>query len=93
MALLQISEPDSREQTGTKELKAVIGLWKANSIGDDILVKDNDDKIKLYLKEKSRIYVLISDGECNEGSVWEAVLCASHFKLDNLFFRKSKTSR
>ena len=27
------------------ELKAVIGLWKANSIGDDILVKDNDDKI------------------------------------------------
>ena len=27
------------------ELKAVIGLWKANSIGDDILVKDKDDKI------------------------------------------------
>ena len=26
MALLQISEPDSREQTGTKELKAVIGI-------------------------------------------------------------------
>ena len=27
------------------ELKAVIGLWKANSIGDDILVKDTNDKI------------------------------------------------
>lgn len=31
-----------------------------------------------------KVYVLISDGECDEGSTWEAVLCASHFKLDNL---------
>lgn len=29
-------------------------------------------------------YVLLGDGECNEGSVWEAVMSASHFKLDNL---------
>ena len=24
------------------------------------------------------------DGELNEGSVWEAVMCAAHYKLDNL---------
>jgi transketolase len=31
-----------------------------------------------------RVYVLLSDGECDEGSNWEAILFASHHKLDNL---------
>lgn len=29
-------------------------------------------------------YVILGDGECNEGSVWEAALFAVHFGLDNL---------
>lgn len=29
-------------------------------------------------------YVLLGDGECNEGSVWEAAMSAAHFQLDNL---------
>lgn len=32
----------------------------------------------------SRIFCMISDGECDEGSVWEAALFAPHHKLDNL---------
>jgi len=35
-------------------------------------------------KKKYRIFVLLSDGECDEGSTWEAILFASHHKLDNL---------
>jgi len=31
-----------------------------------------------------RIYVIMSDGECQEGSVWEAAITASRMKLDNL---------
>lgn len=31
-----------------------------------------------------RTFVLLSDGECDEGSVWEAALFAAHHKLDNL---------
>lgn len=31
-----------------------------------------------------RVFVLISDGECDEGSTWEAILQAGHHKLDNL---------
>src|SRR5260221_1674999 len=31
-----------------------------------------------------RVFVLLSDGECDEGSTWEAVLFAAHHKLDNL---------
>lgn len=31
-----------------------------------------------------RAYVLLSDAECNEGSVWEAVMFAAHHRLGNL---------
>ena len=31
-----------------------------------------------------KTYVLLGDGECAEGSVWEAVLLAGHYKLNNL---------
>jgi transketolase len=31
-----------------------------------------------------RTYVLLSDGECEEGQTWEAALSAAHFRLDNL---------
>ena len=31
-----------------------------------------------------RTYVLLSDGECEEGQTWEAALSAAHFKPDNL---------
>jgi len=33
---------------------------------------------------KYRVYVLIGDGECEEGQVWEAAMAASHFKADTL---------
>jgi transketolase len=31
-----------------------------------------------------RVFVLVSDAECNEGSLWEAVMFAAHHKLSNL---------
>ncbi|MBU4533752.1 MAG: transketolase [Firmicutes bacterium] len=31
-----------------------------------------------------RVYVLLGDGECDEGSIWEAVLFAAHHRLSNL---------
>lgn len=30
------------------------------------------------------VFALLGDGECHEGSVWEAAMFASHYKLDNL---------
>jgi transketolase len=35
-------------------------------------------------KSNARAVVLMSDGECNEGSVWEAAMFASAQKLENL---------
>ena len=38
-----------------------------------------------YLREtQERVACLLSDGECNEGSTWEAALFAGHHRLDNL---------
>ena len=31
-----------------------------------------------------RVFALLSDGECDEGSTWEAILFAAHHRLDNL---------
>jgi transketolase len=31
-----------------------------------------------------RTYVLLGDGECDEGQVWEAAMAAAHYKLDTL---------
>ena len=31
-----------------------------------------------------RVYVLLGDGECDEGQVWEAAMASAHFNLDNL---------
>lgn len=35
-------------------------------------------------KKDWRVYVLMGDGECDEGQVWEAAMFASHHKIDNL---------
>ena len=35
-------------------------------------------------RKDSRVYVILGDGECQEGSVWEAALSAAHNHLDNL---------
>ena len=35
-------------------------------------------------KTDHKVFVVLGDGECNEGSVWEAALFANHFRLNNL---------
>lgn len=35
-------------------------------------------------KKDNNIFVLLGDGECQEGSIWEAAMFASHHKLGNL---------
>jgi transketolase len=33
---------------------------------------------------RNRVYVLLGDGECDEGQVWEAAMSAAHYRLDSL---------
>ena len=37
-----------------------------------------------FQKQGWRTYCILGDGECNEGSVWEAAMAAHHFKVDTL---------
>ena len=37
-----------------------------------------------YLGKTCRVYTLLGDGEIQEGEVWEAMMFAHHYKLDNL---------
>lgn len=39
---------------------------------------------KKIKKLKGKVITLIGDGECNEGSIWESAMLASHHKIDNL---------
>lgn len=34
--------------------------------------------------KQHRVFAVLGDGECNEGSVWEAAQAAANFRLDNL---------
>lgn len=35
-------------------------------------------------KKPNRVFCIVGDGECNEGSIWEGAMASAHFKLDNL---------
>ena len=35
-------------------------------------------------KKDYRVYTILGDGELEEGQVWEASMCAAHYKLNNL---------
>jgi len=37
-----------------------------------------------YRNEKYKIFVILGDGECDEGSIWEAALFINHYCLSNL---------
>lgn len=45
--------------------------------------------IALGLKKdnkQNKVYCILGDGECNEGSVWEALMFANHHNLDNITY-------
>ncbi|MBI5143734.1 MAG: transketolase [Candidatus Omnitrophica bacterium] len=53
-------------------------LGQGLSIANGIALAARLDKLDI------RVYCLLGDGETNEGQVWEAVMTAAHYKLDNV---------
>lgn len=63
----------------------VPGVWcNGGSVGHGLSVAVGMALGKKLKGEQGTIYCIMSDGELNEGSVWEAVMFAAHHKLDNL---------
>jgi transketolase len=67
---------DSKFTPGVEMSAGSLGMGLSFSIGIALAARLD---AKTY-----RTYVLLSDGECEEGQTWEAALSAAHFKLDNL---------
>ena len=54
------------------------------SLGHGLPMAVGMAKAKKIKGEAGRVFCLIGDGECNEGTIWESALIAAHHKLDNL---------
>ena len=67
------------------ELDPKNGIYcTTGSLGHGLPIAAGMAFAKKIKREKGDIYVMISDGECQEGTTWESLLFASHHKLDNL---------
>ncbi len=58
--------------------------FSTGSLGHGLPVATGIAMSNLLQKKKERVFVLLSDGELNEGSNWESILFAAHHKLKNL---------
>ena len=60
-------------------------IWSGGSLGMGLSFACGMAFAKKIKKEKGNVYVLIGDGECQEGTTYEAALFARQHKLDNLY--------
>ena len=76
---------DGSDLSGHVSHKGVSGVeFSTGSLGHGLPVACGMALAAKINKKKYRVFSLLSDGECNEGSNWEATLFAAHHKLDNL---------
>jgi len=64
---------------------ALMGIdFSTGSLGHGLSIGAGAALAARLQRSSRRIFVLLSDAECNEGSVWEAVMFAAHHRLANL---------
>jgi transketolase len=82
--LLTLRKLGSRLQ-GHPDMKRLPGIEiSTGSLGHGLSVGNGMAIAGKLSKKGYRVYVLLGDGECQEGQVWEAAMTASHYKLDNV---------
>lgn len=70
---------------GTHPEHALRGIdFSSGSLGMGLSVGAGAALAARLRKSARRVFVLISDAECNEGSTWEAIMFAAHHRLANL---------
>ncbi len=70
------SHPDRNQVPGVEASTGSLGHGLSMAVGMALALR-----IK---KSDRRVFALIGDGECNEGSIWEAILLAGNRQLSNL---------
>ncbi len=68
--------PDMKKTPGIDMTAGSLGNGLGAGVGMAISAKKD--------QRDSQVYVVIGDGELNEGIIWESAACASKYKLDNL---------
>jgi len=71
-----LGHPVINRDKGIEFSNGSLGMGLSLGIGVAIAARKRERPFKAY--------VVLGDGECNEGSVWEAAMSAAHFKLGNL---------
>ena len=70
---------------GHPDMKKIPGVdMTTGSLGQGISTACGMAKAAKLMNKDFRVYTLLGDGEIQEGQVWEAMMFASHYKLDNL---------
>lgn len=69
-------EPKMRAMPGVEASTGSLGHGLSFAVGVAMACKMNG--------YNNKIYVIIGDGECQEGTIWEAAMAAVRFRLDNL---------
>lgn len=83
--LLKQHYQDGSAFSGHVSHKGIPGVeLSTGSLGHGLGVGTGMAKALKLANEPARVFVLISDGECDEGTIWEAALFAQHHALDNL---------
>jgi transketolase len=67
------------------DMRKIQGVdFSSGSLGHGLSVGVGMALAARVIQRDYRVYVLLGDGEMDEGQVWEAAMSASHFKLGNL---------
>lgn len=65
-----------RKELGVEYGSMSLGMEMSFAVGKALIGKRTS--------QKYRVYCLLGDAECEEGSVWESFISAAHYKLDNM---------
>ena len=71
-----MGHPIKCREKGIEFTNGSLGMGLSLGIGVAIALKKK--------QQNNKVYIIMGDGECNEGSIWEAATSAAHFELDNL---------
>ena len=82
---LKTHSQDGSDLCGHVSHKGIPGVeFSTGSLGHGLPVASGMALAAKINNKKHRVFALLSDGECDEGSNWEAILFAAHHKLNNL---------
>lgn len=71
-----LGHPVLNRKIGIEFSNGSLGMGLSLGIGVALAMKKK--------KKNTKIFVILGDGECNEGSIWEGAMASPNFKLDNL---------